>query len=39
MTLEEIKKLIAGDEGKMVEVEETTGPHSEMLLAKVVLSM
>lgn len=39
MTLEELKKLIAGAEGETVEVKETTWPHSEMLLAKVVLSM
>ena len=35
MTLEELKKLIA-DEGETVEVKETTGQRSEMVLANVV---
>ena len=39
MTLEELKKLIAGDEGETVNVKETSGQCSEMLLAKVVSSM
>ena len=36
MTLEELKKLIVGDEGETVEVKETTGQRSEMVLANVV---
>ena len=36
MTLEELQKLIAGDEGETVEVKETTGQRSEMVLANVV---
>ena len=36
MTLEELKKLIADDEGETVEVKETTGQRLEMVLANVV---
>ena len=36
MTLEERKKLIAEDEGETVEMKETTGQRSEMVLANVV---
>lgn len=39
MTLEELKKLIADDEGETVELKETTGQCSEMVLANVVESM
>ncbi len=36
MTLLELKKPIAADEGETVEVKETTGQRSEMVLANVV---
>ncbi len=36
MTPEELKKLIADDEGETVEVKETTGQRLEMVLANVV---
>ena len=36
MTLEELKKLIAADEGEMVEVTESTDLRSEMVQANVV---
>ena len=36
MTLEELKKLIADDEGETVEVKETTGQRLEMVLANVI---
>ena len=36
MTLEELQKLIADDEGETVEVKETTGQRSEMVQANVV---
>ena len=36
MTRDELKKLIAGDEGSTAEVKETTGQRSEMVLANVV---
>ena len=36
MTLDELKQLIAKDEGETVEVKETTGQRSEMVLANVV---
>ena len=36
MTLEELKKLIAEDEGERVEVKETTGQHSEIVLTDVI---
>ena len=36
MVLEELKKLIACDEGEMVEVKETTGQRLRMVLANVV---
>ena len=36
MTLDELKKLIADDEGETVEVKETTGQRLEMVLANVV---
>jgi hypothetical protein len=36
MTLEELKKLIADDEGETVEVKETTGQRLRMVLANVV---
>ena len=36
MTLEELKKLIAGAEGEMVEVTESTDLRSEMVQAHVV---
>lgn len=36
MTLEELKKLIADDEGETVEVKETTGGASEMVLTNVI---
>ena len=36
MTLEELEKLIADDEGETVEVKETTGQRSEMVLANMV---
>ena len=35
-TVEELKKLIAGDEGETVEVKETTGQRSEMVLINVI---
>ena len=36
MTLEELKKLIADDEGETMEVKETSGQRSEMVLASVI---
>ena len=36
MTLEELKKLIADDEGETVEVKETTGQRLEMVLINVI---
>ena len=36
MTLEELKKLIADDEGETVEVKETAGQRLRMVLANVV---
>ena len=36
MTLEELKKLIAGDEGETVEVKETTGQRPGMVLTNVI---
>ena len=36
MIIEEIKKLIAADEGETVEVKETTGQRSEMVLTNVI---
>ena len=36
MTLEELKKLIAGDEGETVEVKDTTGQRLRMVQANVV---
>ena len=36
MTLEELKKLIADDEGETVEVKETTGQRPEIVLANVI---
>ena len=36
MILEELKKLIAGDECETVEVKETTGQRSGMVLANVI---
>ena len=36
MTLEELKKLIADDEGETVEVKETTGRRSRMVLINVI---
>ncbi len=36
MTLEELKKLIADDEGETVEVKETTGQRLEMVLTNVI---
>ena len=39
MTLEELKKLIAGNEGETVEVKETTGQRLRMGLANVVCGL
>ena len=36
MTLEELKKLIAEDEGDTVEVKESTGQRLEMVLTNVI---
>ena len=36
MALDELKKLIADDEGETVDAKETTGQRSEMVLANVV---
>ena len=36
MILEELKELIADDEGETVEVKETTGQRSEMVLTNVI---
>ena len=36
MIIEEIKKLIADDESETVEVKETTGQRSEMVLTNVI---
>ena len=36
MTLDELKELIANDEGETVEVKETTGQRSGMVLANVI---
>jgi hypothetical protein len=36
MTLEELKKLIAKDEGETVEVQETAGQRSGMVLTNVI---
>ena len=38
MTLEELEKLIADDEGETVEVKETTGQRSEMVCSEMVLT-
>lgn len=36
MTLEELKELIAADENETLEVKETTGQRSEMVLTNVI---
>ena len=36
MTLEELKRLIAEDEGETVEVKETTGQRLKMVLTNVI---